>query len=49
MVFFTSLFFGSCNQNYCPSKEAAMVIIVVSLPCTAHLWGALIAFCTYTG
>ena len=28
---------------YCPGKEAAMSIIVVSLPCTAYLCGALIA------
>ena len=27
---------------YCPGKETAMVIIVVSLPCTAYLCGALI-------
>ena len=27
---------------YYPGKEAAMVIIVVSLPCTAYLCGALI-------
>ncbi|MBC7687471.1 MAG: hypothetical protein H7211_04755 [Aquabacterium sp.] len=29
---------------YCPGKEAAMVIIVVSLPCTAYLWASLIVF-----
>ena len=33
---------------YCPGKEAAMGIIVVSLPCTAYLWAALIAFCWYS-
>ena len=27
---------------FCPGKEAAMVIIVVSLPCTAYLWATLI-------
>ena len=35
------------HKNYkqvcCPNKEAAMGIIVVSLPCTAYLWGAFIA------
>ena len=29
--------------NYCPGKEAALVSIVVSLPCTAYLCG------TFTG
>ena len=29
---------------YCPGKEAALGIIVVSLPCTAYLCGTLIAF-----
>ena len=28
---------------YCPNKEAAMGIIVVSLTCTAYLWATLIA------
>ena len=32
--------------KYCPGKEAAMGIIVVSLPCTAYLWAAFIRFCT---
>ena len=27
---------------YCPGKEAAMGIILVSLPCTAYLCGSLI-------
>ena len=27
---------------YCPNKDAAMGIILVSLPCTAHLCGSLI-------
>ena len=27
---------------YCPGKEAALVIIVVSLPCTAYQCGSLI-------
>ena len=31
---------------YCPGKEEALVIIVVSLPCTSYLCGALIAFYT---
>ena len=30
---------------FCPDKESAMGIIVVSLPCTAYLCGALIALC----
>ena len=29
---------------YCPGKEAAVVILVVSLPCTAYQCAALIAF-----
>ena len=33
-------------NDYCPGKEAAMVIIVVSLSCTVYLWGAFIALCT---
>ena len=31
------------NYSYSPGKEAAMGVIVVSLPCTPYLWGALIA------
>jgi len=31
-----------CNPNYCSGKEAAMVIIVVSLSCTAYQYGTLI-------
>ena len=31
---------------YCLGEEAAMGIIVVSLPYTAYLWATLIAFCT---
>ena len=27
---------------FCPGKEAALGIIVVSLPCTAYLYGAFI-------
>jgi len=30
-------------KDYCPDKEAAMGIVVVSLPCTVYLWGAFIA------
>ena len=33
---------------FCPGKEAALVIIVVSLPCTAYLCGSLIVFCRRT-
>ena len=33
--------------KYCPGKEAAMGIIVVSLPCTTYLWAAFITFCTH--
>ncbi|MBC7688176.1 MAG: hypothetical protein H7211_08355 [Aquabacterium sp.] len=33
----------SQHRFHCPGKEAAMVIIVVSLPCTAYLCGTLIA------
>ena len=33
------------NNFYCPGKDAAMGIIVVSLPCTAYQCGSLIAFC----
>ena len=39
---------------YCPNEEAAMGIIVVSLPCTTYLWATLITFyvlkwqCPYT-
>ena len=29
---------------YCPCKEAALVSIVVSLPCTAYLCGTFIAW-----
>ena len=32
------------QQFYCPGKEASMGIIVVSLPYSAYLCGALIAF-----
>ena len=32
------------KQKYCPVKEAALVIIVVSLPCTAYHCGSLIVF-----
>ena len=32
------------NQFYCPGKKAAVVIIVVSLPCTAYQCGSFIAF-----
>ena len=32
--------------NYCPGKQAALVIIVVSLPCTTYLCGAFIVLCT---
>ena len=31
-------------NNYYPNKEAAMGIIVVSLPCTAYQCGSLTAF-----
>ena len=31
-------------NKFCPGKEAALVIIVVSLTCTAYLCGALIEF-----
>ena len=31
---------------FCPGEEAALGIIVVSLPCTAYLCGALTAFCS---
>ena len=34
----------NCNNFYCPGKDAAMGIIVVSLPCTAYQYGALIAY-----
>ena len=30
---------------YCPNKEAAMGIIVVSLPCTSYQRGSLIVLC----
>ena len=33
------------NHFFCPNEEAAMGIIVVSLPCTTYLCGSLIAFC----
>ena len=38
----------SCSQlnAYCPGIDA-LVIIVVSLSCTAYLWGSLIVFCHY--
>ena len=36
-------YFHKRGCNYCPGKEAALGIIVVSLPCTVYLWGALIA------
>ena len=32
------------NPIFCPGKEAAMGIIVVSLTYTAYHWGSLIAF-----
>ena len=32
------------NRFFCPNEEAAMGIIVVSLPCTTYLCGSLIAF-----
>ena len=35
----------SVLYTYCPGKEAAMGIIVVSLTCTPYLWAALIALC----
>jgi len=35
---------GSALAYYCPGKEAAMVSIVVSLPCTAYQCGAFITF-----
>ena len=33
-----------CNF-YCPCKEAALVITVVSLPCTSYLCGSFIVLC----
>ena len=43
---FLFLFIDQVCQFFCPNKEAAMGIIVVSLPCTAYHWGAFIAFCS---
>ena len=44
--YFLYFFYPSNTHSfYCPNKEAAMGIIVVSLPYTAYLWRALIAFC----
>lgn len=36
--------FFVCTNFYCPNR-GAMGIIVVSLSCTANLWGALIVLC----
>ena len=41
--YLVSFFFHTC-YNYWPGKEDAMVIIVVSLPCTAYLCGSFIVF-----
>ena len=40
MLKFSSFFY----KSYCPGEEAALGIIVVSLTCTAYLYGALIVF-----
>ena len=39
------LFFRLFNFFYCPGKEAAMWIIVVSLPFTEYLCGTFIVLC----
>ena len=36
-------FFYGALWFYCPGKEAAMGIVVVSLPCTANQCGSFIA------
>ena len=41
ILYLVSFFFHTC-YNYWPGKEDAMVIIVVSLPCTAYLCGSFI-------
>ena len=40
------VFITAQSLFYCPNKETAMGIIVVSLPCTAYQCGSFIAFCS---
>ena len=46
MAFVMAFFYKrkKSSHTYCSNKEAAMGIIVVSLPCTAYLCGSLIVF-----
>ena len=47
-IFFVFFYPSNTHSFYCPNKEAAMGIIVVSLTYTAYHWGALIAFCCWS-